>query len=195
MKISSSMSSYPVFPDWVFEGELPIDDNIVNSVLSEIQLHKETNNVQNANFGWISNKHVLLGNNTIKLNSLIGNMFVNNVTPHFRLSKELTNRVQICESWFLGIKPTYNFPHDIHRHRWYHSVLFLKANKQSSNLFFDQHGTKLYSSPPGVQPYEHVIKSNQNKIVFFPAHLPWGFTPNHSSSDTIIFCNSFIIKQ
>jgi len=195
MKLNTSLNSYPIFPDWVFEGQLPIDDNIINSVLSEIQLNKEKDHIHYSHFGWISNKHVLLGNNHANLNSLIGNMFINNVAPHFRLNKDLTSRIKIYESWFLGIKPTYNFPHDIHRHRWYHAVVFLKANKKSSNLFFDQHNTKLYSSPPGVQPYEHIIESDQNKIIFFPGHLPWGFTPNNSSNDTIVFCNSFIIQQ
>ena len=195
MKTTPSLTSYPLFPDWIFEGELPIDEDIVNAVLSEIQTSRETPNFQKASFGWITNKNIPLGKNNVKLNSLIGSMFMNNVAPHFRLNKQQCNKIEICESWLLGLNPSHNFPQSVHRHRWYHSVLFLKSQPTGSNLYFDTLGPKLFSSPPGVQPYEHIIPAKTNKVVFFPAHVPWGFTPNMSSSDSIIFCNSFIIKQ
>lgn len=195
MKLDSTLSSYPLFPDWVFEGELQIDNTVTNAVLSEVQVSKTTQYFHNTNFGWITNKNVTLGKNIAKLNSLIGNMFVENAGPHFRIRKQNWTDIEICETWTMGITPTHNYPQSLHRHRWYHSVLFLKAQDKSSNLYFDQYGPKLYSCPPRVQSHEHIVPAKTNKIVFFPAHIPWGFTPNNSDQDCVICCNSFVIKQ
>ena len=43
--------------------------------------------------------------------------------------------------------------------------------------------------------YTHVITPEQFKVVFFPAHIPWGFTPNNSARDTVVYGTSFIIKN
>ena len=70
MKLNSTLSSYPLFPDWVFEGELQIeDDTVANAILSEVQISKSTQHFYNTNFGWITNKNITLGKNIAKLNS------------------------------------------------------------------------------------------------------------------------------
>jgi hypothetical protein len=74
-------------------------------------------------------------------------------------------------------------------------VLFLSAPTGASDLYVDMHSPKLYSTPAGVQQFTHVIEPHRNKIVFIPAHLPWGFTTNTATTDTMVFCNSFIIKK
>ncbi len=195
MKMSPSLLSYPIFPDWVFEGELQLDNTVADAILKEVQANRTSQYVHTTNFGWITNKNITLGKNIAKLNSLIGNLFVENAGPHFRIKKEDWTDIEICETWTMGIRPGHNFPQSVHRHRWYHSVLFLKANENSTNLYFDQYGPKLYSCPPRVQSSEHFVTAKTNKIVYFPAHIPWGITTNSSDQDCIICCNSFVIKQ
>lgn len=195
MKMSSSLLSYPLFPDWIFEGELQIDDTVADAILKEVQASKATQYFHTANFGWITNKNITLGKSIAKLNSLIGNMFVENAASHFRIRKEDWTDIEICETWTMGLRPGHNFPQSVHRHRWYHSVLFLKTAENSCNLYFDQYGPKLYSCPPRVQNNEHFIPAKTNKIVYFPAHIPWGITSNNSDQDAVICCNSFVIKQ
>ena len=194
MKINSTLSSYPVFPDWVFEGTLHIDENVANAVLADVQNVRGSNNFLETNFGWCTNKNVRLGQNILKLNKLIGSMFYESASSHFRLSRENSD-VQICESWLYGIKTKHCVPQMIIPHRWYQAVLFLNAPAGCSKLYLEMHNSKLYSTPAGVQSFDHVIEPFQNKIVFIPAHIPWGFTPNKADVDTLVFCNSFIIKK
>ena len=73
MKLTSTLLSYPLFPDWIFEAELQLDETVANTILSEVQVNKNTQHFYNTNFGWITNKNVTLGKNIAKLNSLIGN--------------------------------------------------------------------------------------------------------------------------
>lgn len=194
MKFQSSLSSYPVFPDWIFESTLQLDDAIVNSVLADVHNAKSTPAYAETNFGWCTNKSVRLGQNVLKLNKLIGSLFYESAISHFRLGPE-NKHIQICESWFYGIKPEHCVPQMIIPHRWYQAVLFLSAPTGASNLYLEMHNSKLYATPAGVQKFDHVIEPHRNKIVFIPAHLPWGFTPNNAVTDTLIFCNSFIIKK
>ncbi len=191
---TNTFNSYPIFPDWVFEGKLELDDNKVNAVIADIQINKNSNNYHETDFGWTTNKSVLMGQNVLNLNRLLGTMFVDKITSHFRISMEGRN-IEICDSWFYGIKQNFYIPLDLHRHRWYHSVIFLNCDENSSSLYFSMQGPKLYCSPPGIQNYDHIIKPEKNKIIFFPAHIPWGFTPNKSSNPTIVFCNSFVNKK
>lgn len=194
MKIGTSLSSYPVFPDWVFEGQLEIDNNIIQSIINELKTLRNSNALAETNFGWVTNKSIMPGQNIFKLNKLVHTVFVNNVSSHYRLGPE-NAQIEICETWIAGIKQGHTYPTTLERHRWYQGVLYLQADAASSKLFFDQFNSKLYSTPVGVQPYTHYVEPAQNKIVFFPAHLPWGFTPNNSSPNTIALCCSFIIKK
>lgn len=194
MKINSSMSSYPVFPDWIFESTLQIDESVANAVLADVQLIRGSRNFSKTNFGWCTNRNVRLSDNILKLNKLIGSMFYETVSSHFRL--ELENRdVQICESWLYGVKPQHCIPQIIVPHRWYQAILFLNNPDNGCKLYLEMHNSKLYSTPEGVQSFEHIVEPFKNKIVFIPAHIPWGFTPNRSNIDNLIFCNSFIIKK
>lgn len=194
MKMSPSLTSYPVFPDWVFEGRLEIDDHMTDSILSDIKSVKNSSNVfTETNFGWITNKSIIPGKNMLNINRLIHSLFVNNISAHYQLADE--NNIELCDTWALGITKSHIAPVNVERHRWYQSVLYLQADDNSSTLYFDQFGPKLYSTPIGVQPYTHYIKPEKNKIIFFPAHLPWGFTPNASNANTILLCTSFIIKK
>ena len=194
MKLTSTLSSYPLFPDWVFEGELQINETMANAVLADVQNVRGSPNFLETNFGWCTNRNVRLGQNILKLNKLIGSFFYETATSHFRLGRE-NNDVQICESWLYGIKPTHCVPQVIIPHRWYQAVLFLNAPIDGPKLYLEMHSSKMYATPPGVQKFEHIIEPFQNKIVFIPAHIPWGFSPNNSNTDALVFCNSFIIKH
>lgn len=194
MKLNSALTSYPIFPEWVFEGQLPIDDSIANAVLADVQAIRGGPNFTETNFGWCTNRNVRLGQNILKLNKLIGSIFYEASTNHFRIRNE-NKDIQICESWLYGIKPKHCIPQMIIPHRWYQAILFLNAPNNGSKLYLETHDSKIYATPPGVQDFDHIIEPAQHKIVFIPSHIPWGFTPNHSEIDSLIFCNSFIIKH
>lgn len=194
MKTSPSMLSYPVFPDWVFEGQLEIDNNIIDAIINDVKSIQKSPAFNETNFGWMTNKGVMPGQNILKVNRLIHNLFVDNVKAQYRLGPE-NSQIEIVETWALGIKNSHAVPLNLERHRWYQSVLYLQASEDSSSLYFDQFGAKLYSTPVGVQPYTHGVRPAQNKLIFFPAHLPWGFAPNSSQTNTIVLCTSFIIKK
>lgn len=194
MKTSSSLLSYPVFPDWVFEGELQIDNNIANAVLSDVQSVRGSPNFIETSFGWCTDRNIRLGENILKLNKLIGSLFYETAVTHFRLTQQ-NKDVQVCESWLYGIKPTHSIPQLVIPHRWYQAVLFLNAPVNGSKLYLEMSNSKIYATPPGVQNFQHKIESKQHKIVFFPSHIPWGFLPNNSDADSLVFCNSFIIKH
>lgn len=194
MKIGTSLASYPVFPDWIFEGQLELDDGITSKIISDLHSFQKKGAISETTFGWLSTKNIFAGSNVFSLNKLTNALFYDNATSHFRLGPD-NSKIELTESWAMGIKPSYSIPVNIERHRWYQSVLFLQTEKNGSNLFLDQFGSKLYSTPIGVQPYTHYIEAQKNKIVFFPAHIPWGFTPNLSGSNTIVVCSSFIINK
>jgi hypothetical protein len=178
----------------VFAGTLQIDENMVNSVLADVQSARGTASFTETNFGWCTNRNVRLGQNILKLNKLIGSVFYETASSHFRLS-QANSDVQICESWLYGIKPSHCIPQMIVPHRWYQAILFLNAPARGAKLYLEMHNSKMYSTPAGVQKFDHIIEPLQNKIVFIPAHIPWGFSPNYANIDSLIFCNSFIIKK
>jgi hypothetical protein len=194
MKLTPSLSNYPIFPDWVFEGQLPIDNNIANSVLSDVQAVRGSSNFIETSFGWCTDRNVRLGENILKLNKLIGSIFYETAAAHFRLTQH-NKDIQVCESWLYGIKPTHSIPQIVIPHRWYQAILFLNSSANSSKLYLELNNSKVYATPPGVQNFHHTIEPAQHKIVFIPSYIPWGFSPNNSDTDSLVFCNSFIIKH
>ena len=193
MKTGTNLHSYPVFPDWVFEGHLELDNTILNGIIRELSDTKKSAGAE-TNFGWVTAKNLNLGPGVHALNKLVMNMFWDNVVPHYRLGEENRN-VELTEAWSMSLKPGHSVPVNVERHRWYQAVVFLQSPENGANLFLDQFGAKLYATPVGVQPYTHYIESKQNKVVFFPSHIPWGFTPNLGTINTTVLCSSFIIKK
>ena len=187
---TGTLNSYPVFPNWVFEGEMVLTPEISQLIIDGMdgQIPVET-----THFGKLS-KRGAKTKDLLNLTRLMGRMFADNVLSHYRLLDRLP-QIESVDSQVITINPTRIVPASVQRHRWYQAVLFLQSDEKSSNLYLDSMDTKLWASPPGVQEYTHVITPNLFKVVFFPAHIPWGFTPNMSNKDTVVYSTSFIIKH
>jgi hypothetical protein len=186
MKQTSGLSSYPVFPNWVFSGTLQISDEIVEKLITE------NHELDYVDFGSVT-KVGKFTQNTLNLTRLIGTVFFDTMVSHFRLTGSQRN-IESVDAQLYHVSPAKCVPHSISRHRWYRSVLYLDCDSKSSKIHLPMLDNKAYATPPGVQDYDHYIEPEKFKIVFWPAHLPWGLTYNHSRKDTVIFSNSFIIK-
>lgn len=187
MRIGSTLQSYPVFPDWVFTGEVMLTKD------QSLELIKEAGSIQgnHTDYGFAT-KAGTLGKSTHGLTNIIGNMFYEETVAHFRLSKEWRN-IECVDTQYHSIKPGQSIQHTVNRHRWYQCAMFM--DNPGSDIFLERFDGKLYSTPPGVQEYKHVIKGKQNTVVFWPAYIPWGFTANKSKQNTLIFTATFIIKR
>lgn len=186
---TTNMVSYPVFPDWVFEGTLDLGTEQKATVMNHVIKMDKVD----THFGWATRLGQLKGEG-LKLSNLIGNKFFANVVQHFQLPEKLKN-IDITENQFVMIKPGQNVPPSIERFRWYTAVVFFDGDEAGSKLYLDQFNTRVYSTPsPKIQEFTHFIDYAPLKVVFFPAHIPWGFTPNNSNKNCLFFTCSFYVN-
>lgn len=194
---STTLSSYPVFPEWVFEGTAQLTPEITRSIINDVDVLKANGNYTDTVFGWTTNKHARqsqIGKNIVKASQYVGGLFFENAVSHFRF-KNKNRKMEIPDIWLYGIKPNGMIPQNVEKVRWYQCVLFLQGVDTGSSLYLDLHSSKLHNTPPNVQETTHYIKAEPNKIVFFPAHIPWGFTPNNSMIDTVVLCCNFTLSD
>ena len=181
-----SMSTYPVFPNWVFEGKLELDNEMKAMVLQQVHGMPKVK----LHFGYIT-KIQAVTDHVFNLSSLASKLFFDNVVSHFQLPSGLQN-LESCENQLVCVDAGANIPASVNRLRWYQCVVFVEGDDQTSNLYLDCLDSKLYATPdPDVQEYTHFIKYEPWKVVFFPAHIPWGFTPNLSNKKSMFFTHSY----
>ena len=185
----NSLHSYPVFPDWIFTGELAITDEMATSVVSEVSSMEK---IQTP-YGYDTSPGTLT-KNVFNMSRLMGQVFFDNVLSKFRLPAHLRN-IESVDSHVMNIKPGFGVNTRINRHRWYNGAVFLNAETNCSDIYLDTLDNRLYSIPPGVQEYQHIIKAKKYNMAFWPAHIPWGLTENRSKSGTLIYTTTFIIKR
>tara|TARA_B110000444_G_scaffold239877_1_gene254728 strand:- start:700 stop:1263 length:564 start_codon:yes stop_codon:yes gene_type:complete len=180
------MNTYPVFPNWVFEGKLELDNQAKAMILQQVaNMHKVK-----LHFGYIT-KIQQVTDHVYNLSQLSSRMFFDNVVSHFQLPSGLQN-LESCENQLVCVDSGHNIPASVNRMRWYQCVVFVEGDKDSSNLYLDTLDSKLYATPdPDIQEYTHFIGYEPWKIVFFPAHIPWGFTPNNSKRKAMFFSHSY----
>lgn len=199
MKITTAttLTSYPVFPEWVFEGKLPLAHEITRSIIDDIEIMKTTGNYTDTVFGWTTNKNAKqnkIGSNIVRASQYAGSIFYENAVDHFRF-KHKNRKMEIPDIWLYGIKPNHMIPQNVEKVRWYQCVVFLQTFENGSSLYLDLHNSKLHNTPPNVQETTHYVTPETNKVVFFPAHIPWGFTPNKSMIDTVVLCCNFTLSD
>lgn len=187
MRTSTSLDSYPVFPNWVFTGKLQLTPDVLSNILKDLPTDLSNDNVQKS----VKDK---VNADTLNLTKLMGAIFYDNVQNHFRLSHKNQN-IESVDSHFISVKPTYQMPLSINRNRWYMGAAFLDVDKSSSNIYLEMLDSKVYATPIGVQEYTHVIKPEPLKVVYWPAHLPWGLTVNNSNKNTVMFITTFLINK
>lgn len=187
MRDSPSLHTYPVFPNWIFTGQLSVQQQDIDSILAQPAELVQT----------VYGSHTLPGRMSqgiYNLTRLVGTVFYDTAVPHFRLDADWRS-IESVDAQILTVKPGKCVPHSVNRHRWYRSAAFLQCGKHSSDIYLEIMDSKLHCTPPGAQESVHHIHSDSLKLVFWPAHIPWGITYNQSSTDTVIFTSTFIIKR
>jgi len=185
----NGLHSYPVFPNWVFTGDLVLTPEQTSSILAEVSSIEK----KQTQYGYetVPGK---LTKNIYNMSRLMGQMFFDNVLSKYRLAVEHRN-IESVDSRIINIKPGFGVNTSINRHRWYNGAVFINPGVNASDIYLDTLDNKLYSTPPGVQEYQHIIKSSHCGMAFWPAHIPWGFTENRSKSGTLVYTTTFIIKR
>lgn len=189
MRLGPTLKSYPVFPDWVFTGEVALSKEQNLSLINEAGTLKGSN----VDYGF-ETKLGSVGKHTINLTKIIGGLFYDEMLAHYRLGEGFRN-IECVDPQYRSIKPGQSISHTVVRHRWYQCAVFIDVEEKGSDIFLERFDGKLYSTPPTVQEYTHIINNGINKVVFWPSHIPWGFTNNNSNKNTIVFTSSFIIKR
>jgi len=185
----NSLHNYPVFPDWIFTGELAITDEMLNKVVGEIASLEKIQ----TSYGYVTAPGKLT-KNLYNMSRLVGQVFFDNALSKFQLPAHLRN-IESVDTCIMNVKTGFGSNTRINRHRWYNGAVFLNSDSASSDIYLDTLDNRLYSIPPGVQEYQHTIKSNKCGMVFWPAHIPWGITENKSKNGSLIYTTTFIIKR
>lgn len=189
MRTTSSLTSYPVFPNWVFEGTLPVTEQI----MLEIKQDLDKLAVNKTEYGFVTEPNKL-NQATFNFNRVVGSLFYDTALAHFQLTPEFQN-IESVDSQFHVIRPCGHRSVVVNRHRWYAGAVFLECDQNSSSVYLDMLDNKLIATPPTVQPYQHHITSKKLKVAFWPAHIPWGFSVNNRKTNDILFTTTFIIKR
>ena len=185
---SPTMTPYTIFPEWVFDGKLEIAEEQRRSLIQYV--HKMPR--IDTHSGWTT-KFAVMKDQLLSTSNLVGNMFFQNVVSHFSLPDKLRD-ISVTDNQFTMVKPGHCVPAHIVRMRWYTGVLFLDGGKNGSQLYFDPMDKKMYATPsPLIQEFTHFIEYRPLRMVFFPAHMPWGFTPNNSEIPSLFYTFSFHI--
>tara|TARA_Y100001972_G_C7609433_1_gene305469 strand:+ start:324 stop:902 length:579 start_codon:yes stop_codon:yes gene_type:complete len=181
-------SIYTVFPDFVFTGDITLTPEIEEGIKLDLEsLDKGVKH--NTTFGYTTLKEVPLTGNLRKLQLLVGSYFIDAIKDKHKTA--LDRQVEVVEPTIVGVKPGHSLPVMQERNRWYNGCVWLQTTNKGSSLYMENFTSKRYSDPPGIQDYTNFEKSKQWKYVFWPAHIPAGFTPNTSMIDTEIFYCTF----
>jgi len=182
----TSLNAFPLFPDWVFTGNLSLEKTMLDSAVAE----SERVAIERTNFGYRSKLNSIgpVGNNLLKL---IGNMFINESGAHFNMNEELQSRINVCAAQYIGIAPEMKTDIQVKQQRWYRAIMKLDGDAISSNLRLSMFNEKRFTTPTGVQPWEHMIELQPGNVVFIPAHVPWDLTVNQSKHNCTFYTLEF----
>ena len=179
--------SYPVFPDIVIEGDLQLDANIASRLSAAVKQEQAKKNIINTPAGWETSKFVPLKNDLQKLQSLIIRTFFADIQKEYTAAKKM--KIELVRPNLLSIKPGQNAYRKFERRRWYTGIVWIQTTNAGSHLTLHAPQSKIYSTPDGVlyaEKYQTHITPAQFKYVFWPSHLEYSFTTNHSMVDTVM---------
>jgi hypothetical protein len=177
-----------VFPDYVFEGKIELTPEIDGQLISGINKALDSGITTETNYGAITNKEYPLPPSLKKLQMLVGDYFYKEIDKVLPLDKRNLN---ILNPYLISLKPEHTYPVNLDKERWYNCAVWLQHSK-GGNIYFENFGTKLFSTPNLLQADNHVITSAKHKCVFWPSHLPWGLTVNSGKANHVLFVCSFM---
>lgn len=175
--------AYNLFPDVCIEGELPIERDVAGKIRQGISEAKDSGNCIDTNFGWLTNKDMPQVEVVTNLQILFGNIFVEEIRRAIPQTKKAS--IKIIDPSLFAIKPGHTYPVHVDRTKWYTCVLWLQTTNKGSMCYQENFGLRLHSSPIKIQGATNYIKPKVWKYACFPAHIPWGMTPNNSAVETI----------
>lgn len=184
---SMAIKRHTVFPNYLFEKQLILPEEVKESLLSERGEISKVGSTIETNFGWATNKEYPLGKEHQKLCKLVSHHFISecdNILP------TKTNNVQVCNPYMLSISPGHSYNVNLEPMRWYNALFFLQTTDKGSHLYLNNFSEKLYAQQ-NTQESTFVVKPKTNKVVYFPSHLPWGMSANMSMIDTVVLCLTF----
>lgn len=187
---SASMNVYPVFPNWIFEGEVYLTKDIVESIVHDLNKVPKVKQ----NYGWCTEKNQItpvLQN----LRKLVGNMFYENASAKFNMREKKHLTIESVDAQIFCVAPGHQTQATVSRLRWYQAVTFIKCENNASDISLNLLSDKLHTAPLAFESTTHTLSSQPFKTYFWPAHIPWNFSVNKSTSPTIALVNSFIIKK
>ena len=185
----NTLNSYPVFPNWIFTGSLPLDNSQIAELISDVTKIE----TRKTNYGFHTPPNKVTPH-IFSLTRLLGQTFYDTAVAHFRLPGNARN-IESVDPQMFCISPGHTVQPVVNRHRWYQAAVFLSPNVQGTDIYLETFDGKLYSTPPEVQEYTHTIESQQCKMAFWPAHIPWGITANLGKQNSVIYTTTFIIKR
>ena len=187
---SSMAKQYTVFPNYVFEDRMEFSKEIVNKLLSDVDTLVDGGRVDETNYGWNTPKGTTLGTNLGRLTTLLGNKFLDITNKSW--GKNLN--IEMTDPKVHMVKPLHTISPIQTKYSWYTAVLFLQTTNVGPHLKLDNFNGGMINIP-GVQSPDHLIKPVNNKVVFYPSHIPAGFTANLSRINCVGFTMNFMIKQ
>ena len=168
-----------LFPNYYFEGQMEIPEDIGHQIRDSIQKSKDSGITTETVYGWFTNKQFPLEGVLPQIANLLGTYFVDNVLSTLDL-----------KSYLISTFPTHQYPINVEPQRWYNAGVFLQTTNKGSHLSFNEFNTKLYAGQ-NTQDNATYVKPKQYRVVFWPSHIPWGLTPNMSMVETTMLVCSF----
>ena len=175
-----AIKTYSVFANYVFEKTLSLPEENAESLEFERQDIYESGITTETNYGWITNKEYPLGKHHSALCKIVSHHFIQDCEKTLPTK---SNEVQVCNPYLLGVLPSHTYDVNIEPMRWYNALMFLQTTNKGSHLILHNLSEKLYASQ----------NTQENKVVIWPSHIPWGLSPNNSMIENNFLCLTFRI--
>jgi len=181
-----------LFPNYVFEGTLQIDSTVKNTLRKDLIKDLDSGKAQKMNFGSITDREIPLENSFQQLAFLMGNTFINHAKKQFL---DVKTEVDILNPYIVSIKPDHSYPINMESCRWYNGCCWLQSTNKGSHLYLEDFSIRTYADRHRTQKRNFSVAPRNFKYIFWPSHIPWGFTPNQSMVDTQLLCLSFLVSD
>jgi hypothetical protein len=184
-----SLSVFPIFPQWVFDGQVHLSDEILEIVKDDVAQLPAANHY----FGYVSKSNEI-SLSMQKLRRVVGNIFYDNANAHYDIP-EGWNNIESVNARIVRIEPGHAFPTQMMIRRWYQALVVLQVDTLNPpTLRFENYNNVINTVPqPLIQRY-HEIPLELLRALFWPSNLPWSITVNQGSKPLVVLVNDFIIK-
>jgi len=181
-----------LFPNYVFEGKLEISNTVHENIQKDVKKDLTSGKTRRTNYGFATEKEIPLEKSLKKLSLLMGNTFINLAKKQFLDNSKI---IDILNPYLISIEPEHNYPINMESCRWYNGCVWLQTTNKGSHLYFEDFSIKTYADRHKTQKHTFSINPEQYKYVFWPSHIPWGFTPNQSMVNSEILCLTFLVQK